>query len=414
MVELAFFIHNEVCSVHFFDKLVNIVNSTNYSLILVFLLAVFMLPSGGSVVIPVLLLGTIVLLNGKRLEYLNKSEILFLSSFLLYFCIQLVYLIIFNGELRELDTPSRFLLVLPIFLYIRSYLKIGESFFIAIFLAATVSGLVSIYQYYFTEMYEARGGIENGSFALISAIYALTNLFFAIFDKRKVYKSLFIIGFLLGLTAVILSNIRGAWISVILSALILLFLGKIKVSNKFIVIIVLSVTMSALLFTNIGTRMSLMYSHIGQFIEGSNVDNSVGHRLEMYKSSWLIATENPFGIGENNYSKFKDKQIEDGKTSKYVAHHLHPHSEYITSFIEQGILGLISTLLVLFVPLRFFLVEYKKRKSKLSIFGSLVVLNYSIFAIFSGVFAHQVSTIFYTVIIAMIYGFMHNNKENFQ
>ena len=115
---------------HFFDKLVNIVNSTNYSLILVFLLAVFMLPSGGSVVIPVLLLGTIVLLNGKRLEYLNKSEILFLSSFLLYFCIQLVYLIIFNGELRELDTPSRFLLVLPIFLYIRSYLKIGESFFL--------------------------------------------------------------------------------------------------------------------------------------------------------------------------------------------------------------------------------------------------------------------------------------------
>jgi O-antigen ligase len=93
---------------------------------------------------------------------------------------------------------------------------------------------------------------------------------------------------------------------------------------------------------------------------------------------------------------------------------LHPHSEYITSFIEQGILGLISTLLVLFVPLRFFLVEYKKRKSKLSIFGSLVVLNYSIFAIFSGIFAHQVSTIFYTVIIAMIYGFMHNNKENFQ
>ena len=121
---------------HFFDKLVNIVNSTNYSLILVFLLAVFMLPGGGSVVIPVLLLGTIVLLNGKRLEYLNKSEILFLSSFLLYFGIQLVYLIIFNGELRELDTPSRFLLVLPIFLYIRSYLKIGESFFIAIFYTA--------------------------------------------------------------------------------------------------------------------------------------------------------------------------------------------------------------------------------------------------------------------------------------
>ena len=73
-------------------------------------------------------------------------------------------------------------------------------------------------------------------------------------------------------------------------------------------------------------------------------------------------------------------------------------------------LGFVSLLLVLVVPLKFFIDQFKNSRSELSVLGVYTVLSYAVFAVFSGIFDHQISTLFYTLLVVIIYGFINNQK----
>jgi len=117
------------------------------------------------------------------------------------------------------------------------------------------------------------------------------------------------------------------------------------------------------------------------------------------------------GVGENNFKIYKDNLIKDGLINKYILHHINPHSEIIASLIEQGILGLISTVLTLIIPFLFFYDNHKRYLCEESMLGLIFISHFMLFAITSGIFDHQVSTLFFTSLTVIIYSYISVRKK---
>ena len=91
--------------------------------LLIFILptALAAIPKGGSIVVLMLILSVVGLTIKREGMKLNKWEKYFVLSFVFYFFVVAVNLWWFDGKLHDLDTPSRLLLVLPIFFFIRKF-----------------------------------------------------------------------------------------------------------------------------------------------------------------------------------------------------------------------------------------------------------------------------------------------------
>ena len=70
----------------------------------------------------------------------------------------------------------------------------------------------------------------------------------------------------------------------------------------------------------------------------------------------MIKTDNNwiFGIGRSNFMPTMIKLHSEGKVVDEIRATPHPHSEYFNSFVEFGIFGLVSLLLIYLFPLLFY------------------------------------------------------------
>jgi len=165
-----------------------------------------------------------------------------------------------------------------------------------------------------------------------------------------------------------------------------------------------------LFFPSLEKELNYLIEDTIDYVNGEKTDTSVGHRGELYKAAFKIIKANPLGIGEDNFYSYKKVLIDNNEISPSVGHHLNAHSEVMSSTIEQGILGLISYLLVLFIPGIYFYKRFIEHNSDASLLGLLIVLNYFFFSITSVIFAHQSTVLFFTFMIVIMYAFTENRK----
>ena len=138
----------------------------------------------------------------------------------------------------------------------------------------------------------------------------------------------------------------------------------------------------------------------------------------MWKASYEIIKQNPvIGVGEGNYEKHQKKMIDRGEIDKSVSRFAHPHSEYVTSFIEQGSIGFLAFLMVLIAPIKRALdaIRHKHRYAHRTLISTtlVIVLHYAFYSFTSGVFDHQSSTLFYATFIAIVLGLMKSRPQNY-
>jgi O-antigen ligase len=151
-------------------------------------------------------------------------------------------------------------------------------------------------------------------------------------------------------------------------------------------------------------------------VDGTS-NTSAGARLEMWKASFEVIKENPIiGVGEDNYKKHQKELIDQGKISKFVGKFAHPHGEYITSLVEQGGIGLLAFILVLLMPIKYFLNHIKSKlytneSTILVTPGLIIILHYLFYSVTSGVFDHQSTALFYSVFMAIIIGLIKSNSR---
>ena len=391
--------------------------------LLIFILpsAVLAIPKYGIIAVCMLILGLVGLtIKRDRLE-LSKREKYFVFSFVFYFAVIAINLWWFNGKLHDLDTPSRLLLVLPIFFFIRKS-NISVNWFIwGVVFGSIVAGAIKfgiIDAYYLSKI----ATVQTGSFSLFSSIFGLSSLMFIRGENSKITNTILYIAFTFGMVASFISGGRGVWIAAILSSILILIINSMQWGVKSRLLSMLSVILlfySAYLApqTGVKDRIDSALKNTTSWFENGQANTSSGARLEMWKASFKVIKENPIiGVGEDNYAKHQKKLIVQGEISKTVGHFSHPHGEYITSLVEQGGIGLLAFVLVLLAPITYLLGHAKSKlyaheNRSLIAPGLAITLHYMFYSFTSGVFDHQSTTLFYAVFISIILGLIAPNSR---
>lgn len=122
-------------------------------------------------------------------------------------------------------------------------------------------------------------------------------------------------------------------------------------------------------------------------------EDSISVRLLFYRAGLSAFVERPLtGHGRQDVMRAAAEH-DPQKGSRF--HHSHLHNGYLTDLVASGVLGLLSLLAVLFVPL------FVLRNAPPLVFGGLfcVTLSYALYGMTNLLFYHDVSTLYYLSLI---------------
>lgn len=103
-------------------------------------------------------------------------------------------------------------------------------------------------------------------------------------------------------------------------------------------------------------------------------------RIELWKGALLLAAEKPiFGYGKIAARARMLELVEEGQIAPYAKHPStkHFHSIYFEALGNQGIVGVVSIMIVLLLPLYIF-IKNRGHNPKVSLAGILIITNYTI------------------------------------
>jgi O-antigen ligase len=178
------------------------------------------------------------------------------------------------------------------------------------------------------------------------------------------------------LSAVVISQSRGAFGIVFLLVFALFLLSKLSVKIKTISLSLLAIFLINIIFI-------IPAPVIQKQITNQNNHDILSQRDKVWRASFEVARLNPLlGIGGGNWKKIKLDQIKSSVESRgetfneddFALQWGHPHNIYLSNLVDRGILGLITFLSFMFIWLITLIKSYKKfnqdSKAMLFIMGS--------------------------------------------
>jgi O-antigen ligase len=162
--------------------------------------------------------------------------------------------------------------------------------------------------------------------------------------------------------AVYISQSRGPWLTILVFGVIAFVAAKnLRRTDK----ILISAVASALLIAALGSyfqpgsivqqRIAAAQNDIQEYVDGKNVDTSLGTRFQLWRGSWILFKENPvFGVGVQNYPLALQDLAKRKIISPTAATFPHSHNDILFMMAKLGLFGLIAILAVYFVPIAYF------------------------------------------------------------
>ncbi len=337
-----------------------------------------------------------------------------------YFLLFVASLIINKGEARELDLPSRVLIVLPI-LTLFSQIKIKPFWVLySILVACVVAGIVALSQKFylhFPNPFPIHNRIQSGDIVMSLALFALCIGFYAYQIKNKLLTFVASIAFSFGFIASALCLARGSLVGFLIAFVAILFLYRHLLSKKAVVLIIIfSIFAGVVSYKVAEHRWNRVVVETSQCLEQNKCNSSIGARLDMYKSALRGIDEKPiFGWGLEGVKEMRKEHIKKGYISKYIGNFNHAHNQFLQDGSARGILGLFALCTIFFVPLGFFVKGIKQSTSKVSqLFGAmgvthiLAVIGYCLTQSF---LSHHSGNLFYLATVMMLLGLQRVTAE---
>ncbi|WP_018652657.1 O-antigen ligase family protein [Actinobacillus capsulatus] len=346
--------------------------------------------------------------------HLAKSDKWLITTFVCYFLLFVLSLIVHKGKGSELDLAARALLSLPILaVFYKNQLK-QRWIVYAILIAGIGAGITSMIQVFgfdFVRPFPKIMHIQAGDIAMSLAMFSFCTLFYFYTQKQRLAMYFSLIAALFALIASFLTTARGAWIGVPFVLFIIFWLNR-KSLSKWLISGVLFITLAGGIFTSetIHKRYLDAQSDITAYVDGSNKSTSIGARFDMWKSAVLGIQEKPiFGWGLQGVKEMRKQHFSEGKISEYAASFGHAHNQYLHDASTRGIIGLISLLATLFVPLTLFWNRLKQSESNslahlwgvLGITHILLMMSYFLTQAF---LSHNSGTMFYFITTVIFLG----------
>ena len=329
----------------------------------------------------------------------NKKLILlifftFASLFIATFISQIFRL---NLDLAAFDGPFRILIAGIVFLYLRNqqfrYLHLLQISIPIGLLVTLVEVLLNPGSHWGNRF--ATYFVDPNTLGSQTFILALI-MFLSIASGQGESRWLLLlklIGGTAGIYVSIYSGSRGAWLTgpFIFLLFLLIQLGDIyraQGNERFIIalqtslVIITSIILFCLAFYFLDvvySRVSLAYHQICNWFEGENLDSPIGTRLDIWKFSFLFASESLlFGYGEEkNMMQLLSNSPLNIPANQFAINTMAlagPHSDILSKLLSSGLFGLFAYLCLLFVPFFFFythrnsLLEDKKRAARMGMY----------------------------------------------
>ena len=324
-----------------------------------------------------------------------------------------------HGDFDYLDSSSRLLLAIPVYLFIR---RVGiniNAVFVGSILGAIVAGGYSFYQHEYLNLTMSIGTANNHIFfGQVALILTMLSFCSVVISKNTINKLLSIAGVLCGLYAVIVSGSRGGWLAI--PAIFLFLFGanvwhlpKLKIILTTILLFVLAIGSYNIDNFPVKSRVDRVFTEVDQYFTKDNVQSSVGARLEMWKGAFLIAKDSNFiGVGESNYDSARQKLKDDVRVNQNMLN-LDPHNLYLNVLAKQGIFGLLALLSIMLVPLRLFFKDAisNSASKNTSIMGGMLIVSYLDFMLTTSTFIYQFMTLFFAFLLVALLGNLTHKKS---
>ncbi len=317
---------------------------------------------------------------------------------------------------KRLGRYFRFLLFIPVFLILRRARIPTFALWVGVAVGAIGAGLTALDQIYthivFAPEDRAQGSVHPiifGDMSLLMAALSLAGL--SEFSRRhRALALLPIVAAILGLMASFLSGSRGGWIALPALAGVLVWHGWHRIARWQVIaacaaFVTLAVAAYAIPQTGVSERLHVAKAEIEDYLATGEANTSVGARLEMWRTAWIIFREHPLlGVGMGGYSREKTALIEQGIVSPAVASYLHPHNEYLAALATRGVVGFASLLLLFGITLKVFYDRYKNPRLEptYGLAGIIVVVAFIHFCFSGDTFDRSMPISFITFMLAAL------------
>jgi len=258
-----------------------------------------------------------------------------------------------------------------------------ERLLLSLKLGVVLSGCLILYQHYGSEARLSWIFNANiyGDIVLVMMFLSIAN-----FVKEKpIDKFIGLLSVSLGIYVVVMSGNRGSFLLFIVLALVYVWLNyksKAVVRVRYVAAIVVAVIVIILAISSIPrvqTGMDRAVNNFVQWKDHSIATSSTGARLEMWSGSIEAFNDAPWLLGygyrkaNEAVAPYTDPIIKERVATGWT----HLHNEYITNLLSAGIAGLVSVLMLLFLPLKIYL---KKRNNGYiySFMGVMLCVSYAI------------------------------------
>jgi len=303
-------------------------------------------------------------------------------------------------QFSAFDNVSRWLLMLPVLFLLRRYVVDWRLVSIGISIGVLISVFVAYYEVYFLHIGRAEGTSNHTiPFAELMVVADLLLWMFMIHAWNKGQKILSYFLLFVSVMAFygsLLSVTRGAWLAYIFMILIwLVYVIKNSLTDKKHLLskpILLRLLFAFIVF--FAVSQTEQYKALKERTESTINDLSNGNyqgasssRLLIFKDAINHIEKYPFGIGTRNFEKI------DPNGYPYNA-----HNQLLNIWVENGVQGVISFLLLIGFSFRFFWKNLNHDNDTIGIYAScglMLIISYMIFAQSQVVFDHHQTLIFF-------------------
>lgn len=405
---------------------INLKNSILISLLFLIFFATNVTVEGGSGISAILILlvsvAGLIATNASQYPSLKRWEWAWFVSIFVFF--GLVYFGVIKGfdSMEVIDQPSRLVLSIPVYLYIR---RVGVNLkivLIGIAIGAILSGVYSWYQHVELGYGRPQGALTNAVYFgdIMVLIFAFC-LYGALYSKDLWFKLFMLLSSFFALYAVAMSGTRGGWVALISIFLLLIFYNVWNIPLRkrligFMVVVLTLVFVYQSPDLPVKSRISTTVNNVALYFSEGKM-SSIGYRFEMWKASWLIAKKDNFlGNGIDDYQVSAKKISEEYGVHISVARFHGPHNQYFESLVNEGIFGVIALFAMFLIPLRVALnnIQQSKELDVSAIFVVTILVAYMEFMLSISALVIQSMSLFFAFSMAMFLGQLVYNAHKKQ
>ncbi len=355
-------------------------------------------------------------------KWVAWAFVFYFGAYLLSFSINGMLGFLENPRFSYIDHEFRLVLIIPIVALLRYFRISPDVLWTSILGGAITAGIYALFYVLWLNPGDRVSGsyhsIAFGDLSLVLAFLSIPAIPWII-QKKSSYWVIPLAAFILALVACIASGTRGAWIAIPGLVCILFFycsrFFKLGIRALYIagfcLVVVAAYQIPA---THVKSRIDAIYLEAAAYAHGNPKYTPVTTRIAGWRAALEIFNRYPvIGAGPENYKPLLNQMVAQGKPYEIAAVHSQPHSAYLMTMVDCGMIGLLALLAVFAAPL-WSAARLIRQGEKTRDFGyalMILVVSFMHFGLTETIFGQNSFIGFYVVMVGAILGVAANEKE---